>query len=130
MLVPLAAISSRAYLMTPLAESLLAATPQPPYYAVIFTSIRTPADAAGYAVTADRMVDLARQQPGFLGVESVRSSDGLGITVSYWTSEGAIRAWREEAEHRLAQAAGREKWYAAYQLRICRVERAYSKQLD
>jgi heme-degrading monooxygenase HmoA len=103
----------------------LATTPQPPYYAVVFTSIRTPTDPAGYAVTADRMVELARQQPGFLGIESARGTDGLGITVSYWLSEEAIRAWHEQAEHRLAQAAGREKWYAAYELRVARVERAY-----
>ena len=102
-----------------------AVTPHPPYYAVIFTSVRTAADPDGYAVTADRMVELARQQPGFLGIESARGADGLGITVSYWESEAAIRAWHEQAEHRLAQAAGREKWYAAYQLRVCRVERAY-----
>ena len=102
-----------------------AATPEPPYYAVIFTSARTPADAASYETTANRMVELARQQPGFLGVESARGADGLGITVSYWTSEAAIRAWREQAEHQLAQTAGREKWYAAYELRVARVERAY-----
>jgi heme-degrading monooxygenase HmoA len=119
------AINSRAYPMTQLADSLLASTPQPPYYAVIFTSQRTPADAAGYGVAADRMVELARGQPGFLGVESARGADGLGITVSYWMSEAAICAWREHAEHQLAQAAGREKWYATYQLRVARVERAY-----
>jgi heme-degrading monooxygenase HmoA len=111
--------------MSPEPAAAPAATPKPPYYAVIFTSLRTPADAAGYAVTADRMVELARQQPGFLGVESARGADGLGITVSYWTNEEAIRAWREHAEHQLAQAAGREKWYTAYQLRVARVERAY-----
>lgn len=102
-----------------------AVTPQPPYYAVVFTSIRTAADPEGYAVTADRMLELARQQPGFLGIESARGTDGLGITVSYWSSEEAIRAWHEQSEHRLAQAAGREKWYAQFQLRVCRVERAY-----
>jgi len=102
-----------------------AVTLQPPYFAVIFTSVRTAADPAGYAVTADRMVELARQQHGFLGIESARGADGLGITVSYWESEEAIRAWHDEAEHRLAQAAGRQKWYAAFQLRVCRVERAY-----
>ena len=102
-----------------------AMTPQPPYYAVVFTSVRTPADPAGYATTADRMVELARQQPGFLGVESARGADGLGITVSYWESEAAIRTWHEQAEHKLAQAAGREKWYAQFQLRVCCVERAY-----
>jgi heme-degrading monooxygenase HmoA len=113
-------------IMTQLPDSLLATTPEPPYYAVIFTSLRTPADAAGYAVAADRMALLARQQPGFLGIESARGADGLGITVSYWTSEEVIRAWREQAEHQLAQAAGREKWYAAYELRVARVERAYA----
>jgi heme-degrading monooxygenase HmoA len=107
-----------------------AVTLQPPYYAVIFTSVRTAADPDGYAVTADRMVELARQQPGFLGIESARGADGLGITVSYWESEEAIRAWHEQAEHRLAQAAGREKWYAQFQLRVCRVERAYRMDLQ
>ena len=101
---------------------MLADTPTPPYYAVIFSSIRTDVDGE-YAATAARMVELAGQQPGFLGVESAR--DGVGITVSYWESEEAIRAWHDQAEHRLAQAAGREKWYAAFQLRVCRVERAY-----
>jgi len=105
-------------------------TPPPPYYAVIFTSLRTPADPAGYEITADRMLELARQQPGFLGVESARGADGLGITVSYWQSEEAIRRWREHAEHRLAQQQGREKWYARFSLRICRVERAWEFAAD
>jgi heme-degrading monooxygenase HmoA len=100
--------------------------PTPPYYAVIFTSVRTPQDPAGYAAAADRMVELARQQPGFLGIESARGTDGLGITVSYWTSEEAIRAWRENAEHLVVQARGREQWYAQFELRVARVERAYS----
>jgi heme-degrading monooxygenase HmoA len=99
--------------------------PQPPYFAVIFTSVRTAADDAGYERTAERMVELARQQPGFLGIESVRGADGLGITVSYWSSEAAIRQWRDEAEHQLAQEQGREKWYSRFALRICRVERAW-----
>ena len=97
----------------------------PPYYAAIFTSLRTPADPEGYGQTSERMLELARQQPGFLGVESARGADGLGITVSYWESEDAIRCWREHAEHRLAQQHGREKWYARFSLRICRVERAW-----
>jgi heme-degrading monooxygenase HmoA len=107
-----------------------ASTPPPPYYAVIFTSIRTPADAPGYAVTADHMVELARQQPGFLGVDSARGADGLGITVSYCSIEEAIRACREHAEHQLAQASGREKWYAQFQLRVARVERAYGLDVE
>jgi heme-degrading monooxygenase HmoA len=99
--------------------------PTPPYYAVIFTSLRSGADPEGYAVTAERMVELAQQQPGYLGVESARGEDGLGITVSYWSSLEAIRAWREHAEHRLAQENGRNKWYARFSLRIARVERAW-----
>ncbi len=102
-----------------------ATTPDPPYYAVIFTSVRTPADPAGYEAMAERMVELARQQPGFLGVESARGADGLGITVSYWTSEEAIRNWREHAEHQIAQSLGRREWYSHYELRVARVERAY-----
>lgn len=102
-----------------------ARTPDPPYYAVIFTSVRTPADAAAYEAMAERMVELAREQPGYLGVESARGPDGLGITVSYWTSEEAIRAWREHAEHQVAQSQGRREWYAQYELRVARVERAY-----
>jgi heme-degrading monooxygenase HmoA len=97
----------------------------PPYYAVIFTSRRTPADPEGYAVAAERMEELARQQPGFLGIESARGDSGLGITVSYWDSEESIRRWRDEAEHRLAQAQGRARWYECFELRVCRVERAY-----
>jgi len=99
--------------------------PTPPYYAVIFTSLRSPADPEGYAVTAERMVELAQQQPGYLGIESARGDDGLGITVSYWSSLEAIRGWREHAEHRLAQKNGRNKWYARFSLRIARVERAW-----
>jgi len=93
-----------------------------PYYAVIFTSLRTAEDEADYGVTADRMVELAAQMPGYLGIESARGADGLGITVSYWESLAAIKAWREQAEHRLAQAMGRERWYQRFTLRICKVE--------
>jgi heme-degrading monooxygenase HmoA len=101
----------------------LANTPDPPYYSVIFTSVRTPADPEGYAAMADRMVELGSGQPGFLGVESVRDAHGLGITVSYWASLAAIRNWREHAEHQVAQSQGRSTWYHEYRLRICRVER-------
>ncbi len=94
-----------------------------PYYAVIFTSLRTEDDDSGYAAMAERMVALASQQPGLLGIESARGSDGVGITVSYWESLEAIRLWREQAEHRLAQQAGRTTWYQKYRLRVCRVER-------
>jgi heme-degrading monooxygenase HmoA len=103
----------------------LASTPDPPYYAVIFTSIRMASDPAGYEAMAERMVELARDQPGFLGIESARGADGLGITVSYWTSEEAIRGWREHAEHAVAQQQGRNRWYESYELRVSRVERDY-----
>lgn len=100
-----------------------ARTPDPPYYAVIFTSTRTDVDE-GYGDMAARMTELASQQPGFLGVESVRGEDGLGITVSYWESEEAIAAWRANAEHRIAQAEGLGKWYADLVTRVAKVERA------
>lgn len=102
---------------------MLATTPPPPYYAVIFSSTRT-AENDGYADTAARMVELAQQQPGFLGIESARQE--IGITVSYWESEAAIRAWHANAEHQLAQRLGRDKWYSAFELRVAKVERAYS----
>lgn len=102
-----------------------AATPQPPYYAVIFTSRRTAVDD-GYDAVAARMVELAEKQPGFLGVESVRDATGLGITVSYWTTLEAIAAWRADSEHRIAQQTGRAKWYQHFETRVARVERANS----
>jgi len=101
-----------------------ARTPKPPYYAVIFTSLRTAGDF-GYERTAQRMVELAALQPGFLGIESARGADGLGITVSYWSSEEAIAAWKAHAEHQPAQEAGKRVWYAEYQLRVAKVERDY-----
>lgn len=94
-------------------------------YAVIFSSQRSQDDPHGYAATADRMVELAAQQPGFLGVESARGVDGFGITVSYWASEAAISAWRQHAEHVDARAQGRARWYEGFTLRVARVERAY-----
>lgn len=100
----------------------LANTPAPPYYAVIFTSLRTGVED-GYDQTAGRMMELAAQQPGFLGVESVR--DGLGITVSYWNDLDSIRRWKANAEHLAAQKAGREKWYSSFKTRIAKVERDY-----
>jgi heme-degrading monooxygenase HmoA len=104
----------------------LARTPPPPYWAVIFTSLRSPVDDAGYAQTADHMEALAAQVPGYLGIESARGAEGLGITVSYWASEEAIAAWRHQADHLTAQRAGRERWYRAYELRVARVEKAYA----
>lgn len=104
--------------MNPIAE-----LPEPPYTAVIFSNVRTDGDA-GYAAMARRMAELAVEQPGYLGYESARE-DGLGITVSYWTDEGAARAWKQVQEHAIAQQRGREIWYADYQVRVATVSRAY-----
>jgi len=104
----------------------IAKTPSPPYYAVIFTSQRTEGDK-GYSAMAEKMVELASRQSGFLGVESAREADGLGITVSYWESEEAIRNWKRNSEHQLAQEAGKKTWYETYQIRVAKVEREYGK---
>jgi heme-degrading monooxygenase HmoA len=101
---------------------MIAQTPQPPYYAVIFTSTRTDVKD-GYNDTAERMVELAQQQKGYLGHESARNE--IGITVSYWESLEAIKSWKQNTEHLIAQQSGREKWYANYKTRICLVERDY-----
>ncbi|HSI57867.1 MAG TPA: antibiotic biosynthesis monooxygenase [Ideonella sp.] len=105
--------------------SRFAPRPTPPYYAVIFTSQRSEADEAGYGAMAERMAELAAQQPGYLGVESARGGDGLGITVSYWRSLADIAAWRREIEHTAARDRGRAQWYRHYELRVAKVERAY-----
>lgn len=96
--------------------------PDPPYYAVIFSSLRREGGEE-YAKTAERMMELACRQPGFLGVESVRDPDGFGITVSYWRDEESISAWKADSEHMAAQDAGKSRWYEHYQLRVARVER-------
>ena len=97
----------------------------PSYYAVIFTSQRSEV-SADYDATAERMLTLAAERDGYLGVESVRGADGLGITVSYWRDLDAIKAWREQAEHTLARERGRAEWYSGYRLRIAKVEREYA----
>jgi len=107
----------------------IAKTPVAPYYAVIFTSQRTDVDQ-GYDQMAQRMIALAFQMPGFLGVESVRSADRLGITVSYWRSEDAIRRWKTHSAHTIGQEAGRNMWYSDYVLRVAKVERAYGMITD
>jgi heme-degrading monooxygenase HmoA len=102
---------------------MIAPTPQAPYYAVIFTSERTLVEE-GYQEMAMKMSALAAQQPGYLGQESAR--ENIGITVSYWTSLEAIQQWKKNSDHLLAQQLGKEKWYAAYKTRICKVERDYA----
>ncbi|MFT4009322.1 MAG: antibiotic biosynthesis monooxygenase [Nocardioidaceae bacterium] len=100
----------------------IANTPEPPYVAVVFTSVRTEGDR-GYEQMSARMLALVAEQPGFLGVESAR--DGLGITVSYWVDERAAQAWKSVAEHLVAQQRGRDAWYADYRVRVASVTRAY-----
>ena len=102
--------------------SHIANTPKPPYYAVIFSNLRTDVEG-GYGDMAKRMVELASEQPGFLGVESARET--LGITVSYWKDLNAIRAWKQNVDHREAQRLGHEQWYSDFKTRICLVERDY-----
>jgi len=102
--------------------SEIAKTPEPPYYAVIFTSLRTEGDN-GYSEMAERMVKFASQQPGFLGVESAKES--VGITVSYWSDLESIKTWKQNAEHLIAQKQGREAWYKEFKIRISKVERDY-----
>lgn len=100
----------------------IADTPRPPYVAVIFTNVQTD-DLDGYGEMADRMEALAAEQPGYLGFESARS--GLGIAVSYWATDDDARAWKRVVDHTEAQRLGRERWYAAYRVRVARVEREY-----
>lgn len=99
----------------------------PPYYAVIFTSQRTEVDD-NYAETTQRMIELASQEEGFLGVESARSE--VGITVSYWDSLESIARWKKNSEHREAQRKGRHQWYTSFTVRICKVEREYSFECE
>lgn len=102
--------------------SLIAITPEPPYYAVIFTSHRTDGDN-GYSEMATKMVELASKQPGFLGVEFAR--EDVGITVSYWADLESIKRWKANMEHQEAQRLGHEKWYSSFKTRIAKVERDY-----
>ncbi|SFF52909.1 antibiotic biosynthesis monooxygenase family protein [Sunxiuqinia elliptica] len=102
---------------------MIAKTPQPPYYSVIFTSVRTALEPTEYGQMAQKMEEIAKLQPGYLGIESARND--LGITVSYWDSEEAIRNWKAQLEHRLAQKMGKERWYQSYKVRVARVERDY-----
>ena len=102
---------------------MIADTPPPPYYAVIFSSIKSD-NTKGYAAMAESMYTLAAQQPGFLGVESAR--EAIGITVSYWKDKASIRQWKQQTDHLLAQRLGRKQWYTHYKTRICLVESDYN----
>lgn len=102
---------------------MIAKTPEPPYYAVIFTSVRTDGDN-GYAEMSDKMTELAKNQPGFLGIESAREQ--IGISVSYWRDPESIKRWKENLEHQVARKKGKEIWYRQFTTRIAKVEREYS----
>ena len=106
---------------------MIAHTPEPPYYAVIFSSTRTEVDDAGYRRMAMHMDALAKKQKGYLGIESVRTQ--MGITVSYWKDLESIRAWKQHTEHMIAQKKGKAIWYSQYKLRIARVESDYGFEL-
>jgi heme-degrading monooxygenase HmoA len=108
-----------------MSSSGIAQLPAPPYYAVIFTSKRTDGDH-GYAAMSEAMIERGRQQPGFLGLESARGADGVGVTVSYWRDLESIRAWKDDRAHGQAQRKGQSSWYEHYEVRIARVERAYA----
>jgi len=105
---------------------MIANTPKPPYYAVIFTSVRTEGNN-NYDITSKKMFDLAHQQKGFLGIESAR--DVIGITVSYWDSLEAVKAWKMNTEHKLAQKNGKNIWYKSFKVRICKVEKDYGFEI-
>ncbi|HEX8363900.1 MAG TPA: antibiotic biosynthesis monooxygenase [Allosphingosinicella sp.] len=104
-------------------DEAIARTPEPPYYAVIFTSLQT-GDLDGYEEASRRMIALAAAMPGFLGVEAAR--EGVGITISYWLDLDSIAAWKRQAEHVAVQGEGRRRWYSHYFTRIARVERDYA----
>jgi heme-degrading monooxygenase HmoA len=108
--------------VSPTEDDALAVTPPPPYTAVIFTSRRA-AVTSGYEAMAAAMFAAVREQPGFLGVDSAR--DGVGITVSYWVDDDAARAWKQVAEHLVAQRLGHDLWYADYHVRVATVHRDY-----
>lgn len=107
---------------------MIANTPKPPYYAVIFTSIRTKKEQEAYQKTAARIDELARKQPGFLGVESCREE--VGITISYWKDLESIKKWKANMEHAEAQQRGKDRWYESYRVRVAKVERDYDFEFN
>lgn len=111
-----------------MSENIIAETPKPPYVAVIFTSIRTKREDEDYAQTAEEMLTLAATMDGYLGIESARGDDGLGITTSYWRNEDDIKAWKQNGDHLAAQRAGRKRWYKTYKTRVATVTRDYGSE--
>ena len=106
----------------------IAATPQPPYYAAIFSSVRTEGDDAAYEAMGEAMAALAMQQPGFIGFEfGADTPDRFSLFVSYWNDDNDIRRWKELGAHLDAQRLGKQRWYGAYKIRIAKVERDYGR---
>ncbi len=112
-----------------MSEERFAHTPEPPYYSVIFASQRTDKEN-GYVEMANMLVQLAKEQPGFLGVEFARDASGFGITVSYWKNLDSISQWKVQANHAQAQRLGKCDWYQGFELRIAKVERAYNFRVE
>ena len=106
----------------------IARTPEPPYYAVVFTSINADVDHTEHTTMYQRMVEVAKSYDGFLGIEPARNSDGTGVAVIYWKDLGSIAAFARDPEHLVAKKKGREIWYSHYLIRICKVERDYGRQ--
>ena len=102
---------------------MIVKTPEPPYYAVIFTSLRTEVGDNDYSLMSKKMIELASVQEGFLGVESAREE--IGITVSYWKNLKSIKDWKENFDHKIAREKGRSTWYKSFKVRIAKVERDY-----
>ena len=109
-------------------DAAFAQTPEPPYYAVIFTSRHNGRDLEAYRAAAETMLAMAVQQPGFLGMESLRAEDGFGVTISYWDSLEAVAEWKAQADHTRVRERGRRDWYDAFRVRVARVERVYDWQ--
>jgi heme-degrading monooxygenase HmoA len=112
-----------------MSPSRFAATPKPPYYAVIFSSLRNGCGESDYEAAAEHMFELVQQQPGFLGVESTRDAQGFGITVAYFDSEENIRRWRNQDDHAATRERGKREWYEHFEVRVAKVERAYNGPL-
>ncbi|MEX2380297.1 MAG: antibiotic biosynthesis monooxygenase [Vicingaceae bacterium] len=106
----------------------IAKTPEPPYYAVVFTSQLNKLQDDSYFKMAERMEELAKQEDGFLGMESARNE--IGITVSYWRDLASIKRWRNNLEHQKVQELGKTKWYKNYHIRIAKVERDYGVNIS
>lgn len=104
--------------------------PKPPYFAVIFRSKLSGKDREGYGKMADKILELAKQQPGYLGFDDIPRHEDQGLNVSYWQDEASIKAWKAKAEHLVAQKMGKDKWYQWFHLRVAKIERSYSFERD